>query len=82
MKEGIQTSLLAEENTRHIGGLQHDYNALGETLSRNGLDIEQLTKQAEAFEVTVPSWGVGTGGTRFARFPGIGEPPNIFLNVL
>ena len=81
MKEGIQTSLIAEENTRQIGGLQHDYDALGESLSRSGLDIEQLTKHAEAFEVTVPSWGVGTGGTRFARFPGIGEPRNIFDKV-
>jgi L-rhamnose isomerase len=26
----------------------------------------------------VPSWGVGTGGTRFARFPGRGEPRNVF----
>ena len=26
----------------------------------------------------MPSWGVGTGGTRFARFPGPGEPRNIF----
>ncbi len=81
MNEGIKTSLIAEENTRHVGALQHDYDALGETLSRNGLDIEQLTKQAEAFEVTVPSWGVGTGGTRFARFPGEGEPRNIFEKV-
>ena len=31
-----------------------------------------------AFGVAVPSWGVGTGGTRFARFPGAGEPRNIF----
>jgi len=81
MKEGIQPSLIAEENTRYFVGLQQDYDALGETLSRNGLDIEQLTGQAEAFEITVPSWGVGTGGTRFARFPGIGEPRNIFEKV-
>jgi L-rhamnose isomerase / sugar isomerase len=26
----------------------------------------------------VPSWGLGTGGTRFARFPGPGEPRDIF----
>ena len=26
----------------------------------------------------MPSWGVGTGGTRFARFPGPGEPRDIF----
>jgi L-rhamnose isomerase / sugar isomerase len=31
-----------------------------------------------AFRVAVPSWGVGTGGTRFARFPGPGEPRNVF----
>ena len=31
-----------------------------------------------AFAVAVPSWGVGTGGTRFARFPGAGEPRDIF----
>ena len=31
-----------------------------------------------AFRVAVPSWGVGTGGTRFARFPVEGEPRNIF----
>ena len=28
--------------------------------------------------MAVPSWGVGTGGTRFARFPNPGEPRNIF----
>ena len=30
------------------------------------------------FQVAIPSWGVGTGGTRFARFPGPGEPRNVF----
>ena len=31
-----------------------------------------------AFRVAVPSWGVGTGGTRFARFAGPGEPRNVY----
>ena len=26
----------------------------------------------------MPTWGVGTGGTRFARFPGPGEPRDVF----
>jgi L-rhamnose isomerase len=34
--------------------------------------------QGRGYTVAVPSWGVGTGGTRFARFPGPGEPRNIF----
>src|SRR5690606_29682648 len=53
----------------------------GEKLSRDGIDIEDLTKAAMEFQVAVPSWGTGTGGTRFARFPGIGEPRNIFEKV-
>ncbi len=37
-----------------------------------------MTRRAMDYEVAVPTWGVGTGGTRFARFPGPGEPRNIF----
>jgi L-rhamnose isomerase/sugar isomerase len=37
-----------------------------------------MTERAMAFRVAVPSWGVGTGGTRFARFAGPGEPRNVF----
>ena len=57
--------------------LAADYAALGEQLARRGVDIDGITKKVAAFHVAVPSWGVGTGGTRFARFPGIGEPRNI-----
>ena len=37
-----------------------------------------MKAKVAAFGVAVPSWGVGTGGTRFARFPGTGEPRDIF----
>ena len=57
----------------------HDaaYARLGEELAARGLDAGKLAEQAAAFRVAVPSWGVGTGGTRFARFPGPGEPTDI-----
>jgi L-rhamnose isomerase/sugar isomerase len=58
--------------------LQEDYEHLGRQLARRGTDIERLTERAQAFRVAVPSWGVGTGGTRFARFPGPGEPRDVF----
>jgi L-rhamnose isomerase/sugar isomerase len=69
---------VAADNDRRRTALQSDYTALGEHLSRRGIDIERLKQKAAAFSVAVPSWGVGTGGTRFARFPGEGEPRNIF----
>ena len=58
--------------------LEDDYAALGRQLARRGLDIEAITAKVAAFAVAVPTWGVGTGGTRFARFPGAGEPRDIF----
>ena len=57
--------------------LAEDYEALGRQLARRGISIEAMTERAMAFSVAVPTWGVGTGGTRFARFPGPGEPRHI-----
>jgi L-rhamnose isomerase/sugar isomerase len=37
-----------------------------------------VIERAGKLRVAVPSWGVGTGGTRFARFPGRGEPRDVF----
>jgi L-rhamnose isomerase/sugar isomerase len=47
-------------------------------LHRRGVDSEAIVKKLMAFAVAIPTWGVGTGGTRFARFPGVGEPRNLF----
>lgn len=38
---------------------------------------EQVLRQLIAFQVAIPSWALGTGGTRFGRFPAGGEPRNI-----
>src|SRR5882762_10374514 len=58
--------------------LKFDYETLGAQLNRRGVDIEHITRAVAGFQVAIPSWGVGTGGTRFARFPGPGEPRNVF----
>jgi L-rhamnose isomerase/sugar isomerase len=74
----IDTNRLAEANAAHEDSLQSDYDNLGAQLSRRGIEIADVLKKAMDFAVAVPSWGAGTGGTRFARFPGISEPRNIF----
>jgi L-rhamnose isomerase / sugar isomerase len=58
--------------------LDADYDALARQLQRRGVKIETITRAVADFRVAIPSWGVGTGGTRFARFPGPGEPRNVF----
>ena len=73
----IAASLIEGENAARNADLAADYDALGTRLARRGVDIEALTTRAMAFGVALPSWGTGTGGTRFARFPGAGEPRGI-----
>ena len=74
----LSDELIAAENRKSQAWLDEDYEHLGRVLRRRSVDIEDLTARASAFQVAVPSWGVGTGGTRFARFPGPGEPRHIF----
>jgi L-rhamnose isomerase/sugar isomerase len=74
----IDQNLIAEQNRRHDKALTAEYQALGEQLARRKIDIDRIAKKLADFAVAIPSWGVGTGGTRFARFPGPGEPRNVF----
>jgi len=74
----IDAEFIDQHNQSRSAALQSDYQALGEQLERGGVDINTLVDRAAKFAVAIPSWGVGTGGTRFARFPGVGEPRHVF----
>ncbi len=76
--ELIEHSIVEEQNSASLAHLEEDYAALARTLERKNVSIETLTTAAQNFDIAVPSWGVGTGGTRFARFPGVGEPRNVY----
>ncbi len=39
--------------------------------------VEQVIQKLIDFQVAIPSWALGTGGTRFGRFSGAGEPGNL-----
>src|SRR5882762_2046236 len=74
----ISESVIDAANEKAHSALEADYDHLGEVLARRGVDIGWVKDKVAAYGVAVPSWGVGTGGTRFARFPGRGEPRDIF----
>src|SRR5678816_4940366 len=74
----IGDSFIAEQNQKAHAWLEEDFEHLAKKLRRQNVEIEDLVAKATEFSVAVPSWGVGTGGTRFARFPGIGEPRDIY----
>ncbi len=74
----IAQNLIDAHNEKLRPQVPNDYQHLGEQLARRGIDIERVRAQVATFGVAIPSWGVGTGGTRFARFPGPGEPRDVY----
>src|SRR3990170_601903 len=40
-------------------------------------NAEHIIKKLIDFQIAIPSWALGTGGTRFGRFPGGGEPRSL-----
>ncbi|TPI49120.1 L-rhamnose catabolism isomerase [Mesorhizobium sp. B2-9-1] len=77
----ISTDVVEKSNAARQADLERDYASLGERLDRRGIAIDAIRDKVEKFGVAIPSWGVGTGGTRFARFPGAGEPCDIFDKI-
>lgn len=47
-------------------------------LDRRGLSAANIISELARFSVAAPSWALGTGGTRFGRFPIGGEPRDIY----
>lgn len=44
----------------------------------NSLEVDKkIVDKLAAFQIAIPSWALGTGGTRFGRFPGGGEPRSL-----
>jgi L-rhamnose isomerase/sugar isomerase len=64
-------------NAGRLEALRDEYDSLGRALARRGHDIDAIKAKVAGFSVALPSWGVGVGGTRFAKFPIPGEPTNI-----
>src|SRR3984957_4572989 len=73
----LDAALITRHNESRLVSLKEDYGALSRSLERRGLAIDSIKQRAAKLELATPSWGVGVGGTRFARFPVPGEPTNL-----
>jgi L-rhamnose isomerase / sugar isomerase len=78
----IDDGFIAGHNNPRSGDMRRDYDSLGERLERRGIGIGDIAARAAALTVALPSWAAGTGGTRFGRFPGRGEPRNVFEKMV
>lgn len=61
----------------HNHSLQKEHQRRFEFIASEMKDAESIIQKLIDFQVAIPSWALGTGGTRFARFAGGGEPRSL-----
>ena len=73
----IDSELVATLNQKAEKTHKQDLEALSGILSRRGIEADRFVNAISDFQVAIPSWGFGQGGTRFGRFPIPGEPTHL-----
>ncbi|MDE3247300.1 MAG: sugar isomerase [Bacteroidota bacterium] len=69
----LASERIQEHNKQYQQQHQQKIAALLPQLKNAEAVIQKLTD----FQIAIPSWALGTGGTRFGRFSGSGEPGNL-----
>jgi L-rhamnose isomerase/sugar isomerase len=69
----MEQHTIDEHNQQHIKEHQRKFDFTAENIG----GIENVLQKLEAFQIAIPSWALGTGGTRFGRFSGGGEPRSL-----
>ena len=54
-----------------------DYRRKFDFVAADIANLDDVLKKLSAFNIAIPSWALGTGGTRFGRFSGGGEPRSL-----
>lgn len=65
---------ITSENQSTIDKHNQSFDFLADNLTNQGYDVDGLLKKISDFQVAIPSWALGAGGTRFGRFSYHGEP--------
>jgi L-rhamnose isomerase/sugar isomerase len=56
---------------------QKSLDLLKDQLEERQIHLSELISKIAAFQIAIPSWALGAGGTRFGRFSMGGEPRNL-----
>ena len=66
----LDKNQIERHNDKLLSSHKRKVNQLVSSIPNVGKVIRKLID----FQVAIPSWALGTGGTRFGRFSGGGEP--------
>jgi L-rhamnose isomerase/sugar isomerase len=69
----IEKKMIADHNDQLLSKHTRGFAFVSESVPA----INGILQKLKDFQVAIPSWALGTGGTRFGRFSGGGEPLNL-----
>ena len=69
----MEQNIIDEFNHQHLDKHRQKFDFTASEVA----GANELVKKLTAFNIAIPSWALGTGGTRFGRFSGGGEPRSL-----
>ena len=73
----IEKSQIESYNQTLLKGHEERFDFLRSQLEIAGINVTNVIAQLQKFQVAIPSWALGAGGTRFGRFSIGGEPATL-----
>lgn len=69
----LRKEQIEKNNSDNFSEHKKNYEFISQQINH----ADEIIKKLIDFQVAIPSWALGTGGTRFGRFPGGGEPRSL-----
>tara|TARA_R110002051_G_scaffold32126_1_gene72372 strand:- start:3568 stop:4848 length:1281 start_codon:yes stop_codon:yes gene_type:complete len=73
----INKQHIADENKNSSENHKDGFEFLSHQLDNQDKDVNAILRKLADFQVAIPSWALGAGGTRFGRFSYFGEPSTL-----
>lgn len=73
----ITTEKISEFNKNYDASYKAELDFLETKFSKKGISTEEIIGKVSDFQIAIPSWALGAGGTRFGRFSYGGEPASL-----
>lgn len=73
----IDEQKIASHNEELLSRHREEFDFFRTSVERKNRDVLSIIQKLLDFQIAIPSWALGAGGTRFGRFSGGGEPRSL-----
>ncbi|MGB6151400.1 MAG: TIM barrel protein [Pricia sp.] len=73
----IDKQHIEDSNRNSLATHNESFDFTAGQLTKKGVEVKHIVQKLADFQVAIPSWALGAGGTRFGRFGFQGEPATL-----